>query len=74
MKIPGDKNVSVAEFEKLSKYKNLEIKVENLCCMKTVTIPVVTGALDMIKKGTEKHLVQIPGSSNTDTAHTLLTS
>ena len=64
MKIPGDKNVLVAEFEKLSKYKNLEIEVENLCCMKTVTIPVVIGTLDMIKKGTEKHLVQILESPN----------
>ena len=28
--------------------------------MKTSTIPVVYGAIDMIKKGTEKHLEQIP--------------
>ena len=64
MKIPGDKNVSVAEFEKLSKFKNLEIEVENLCCMKTVTIPVVMGTLDMIKKDTKKHLVQMLESPN----------
>ena len=32
--------------------------------MKTVTIPVVIGALGMIKKGTEKHLEKIPGSPN----------
>ena len=32
--------------------------------MKTVTIPVVIGALGMIKKGTEKHLEKIPGSLN----------
>ena len=30
VKIPADKNVSVAEFEKLSKYKDLEIEVEKL--------------------------------------------
>ena len=48
--------------------------------MKTVTIPVVIGALDMIKKKTEKHLEKIPGSPNlaemqkialTGTAHIL---
>ena len=66
MKIPTDKNVSVAEFEKLSKYKDLEIEVEKLWHMKTVTIPVVIGALGMIKKGTDKHLEKIPGSPNLD--------
>ena len=30
--------------------------------MKTVTHAVVIGTLGMIKKGTEKHLEQIPGS------------
>ena len=66
VKIPTDKNVSVAEFEKLSKYKDLEIEVEKLWHMKTVTIPVVIGALGMIKKGTDKHLEKIPGSPNLD--------
>ena len=61
VKILADKNVSVAEFEKQSKYKNLEIEVEKLWYMKTVTIPVVTGALGMTKKGTEKYLEKIPG-------------
>ena len=60
MKILADKNVSVAEFEKVSKYKDLEIEIEKLWHMKTVTIPVVIGVLDMIKKGTEKHLEKIP--------------
>ena len=64
VKTPADKNASVAEFEKLSKYKDLEIEVERLWHMKTATIPVVIGALGMIRKGTEKHLEQIPGSPN----------
>ena len=55
VKIPVDRNVSVAEFEKVSKYKDLEIEVEKLCHMKTVTIPVVIGALGIIKEGTEKY-------------------
>ena len=32
--------------------------------MKIATIPVVIGTLGMIKKGTEKHLEQMPGSPN----------
>ena len=64
METPTDKNVSVAEAEELSKYKDFEIEVEKLWHMKTVTIPVVIGALGMIKKGTEKHLEKIPGSLN----------
>ena len=60
----SDKNVSVAEFERLSKYKDLEIEVEKQWYTKTVTMPVVIGALDMIKKGNEKHLQKIPGSPN----------
>ena len=64
MKIPADKNISVAEIEKLSKYKDLEIEVEKLWHMKNVTIPVVIGTLGMIKKGTEKHLEQTPGYPN----------
>ena len=54
LKIPADKHVSVAECGNLSKYKDLEMKVEKLWHLKTVTIPVAIGALGMIKKGTEK--------------------
>ena len=56
VKIPADKNVSIAEFEKLSKYKDLEIEVEKLWHMKIVTIPVVIGALGMIKKRVLKNI------------------
>ena len=73
MKIPEDKNVSVAEFEKLSKYKELEIEVEKLWHMKTVTIPAVIGALRMIKKGAEKHpnLAEMQKIALIGTAHIL---
>ena len=64
MKIPADKNVSAAEFEKLSKYKDLEFEIEKLSHMKTVTIPILIGALGMIKKGNEKHPEKIPRSPN----------
>ena len=61
MKIPTVKNVSVTEFEKLSKCKDLEMEVKKLWHVKTVAIPVVIGALSVIKKSIEK-TSRIPGS------------
>ena len=39
--------------EKLSKCKDLEIEIERMWGMKATTIPVVIGALGLIKKGLE---------------------
>ena len=44
MKIPADKNVSLAKLEKMSKCKDLEIEVEKQWHLKTVTISVVIGS------------------------------
>ena len=59
--VPADKNISFKEFQKLSKYKDLEIEVTKMWKLKTKTILVVTGALGMIKKGTQNLIDQIPG-------------
>ena len=61
MSVPTDKNVSANVFEKLSKYKDLEIEIEKMWQLKTTTIPVVVGALGLIKKGTIDYLKKIPG-------------
>ena len=45
MTIPTDRNISVKEFDKLSKYK----------------VPVVVGALGMVKRGVLNYLNSIPG-------------
>ena len=63
MTVPSERNVTIKEVEKLSKYKDLEIEVTRMWGMKTTTIPVVIGALGLIKKGLEKRIDQIPGSS-----------
>jgi len=60
--IPTDKNTSVKVVEKLSKYKDLEIEIERMWGMKTTTVPVVIGALGIIKKGTEDLLKKFPGN------------
>ena len=59
-----DINVSAKEFEKLSKYKDVQIKVERMWQLKTLIIPIVVGALGLVKKGTAKHLEKIPGKQN----------
>ena len=59
--VPSDQNISLKEFQKLSKYKDLEIEVTKMWKLKTKIIPVVIGALGMIKKGTQSFIDQIPG-------------
>jgi len=80
MSIPSDQNIAAKEFEKLSKYKDLEIEVSRMWSLNASTVPVIVGALGMIKKGYQKHLDKIPGESTiqeiqkivlTSTAHTL---
>ena len=48
--VPSNQNISLKEFQKLSKYKDLEIEVTKMWKLKTKIIPVVIGALGMIKK------------------------
>ena len=48
--------------EKIGKYKDLEIKIQKMGHLKEMVIPVVLGALGMIKKKTEDHIKGIPGN------------
>ena len=59
VKVPADNNISLTEFQKLSKYKDLEIEVTKMWKLKTKTFPVATGALGWIKKGTQNFTDQI---------------
>ena len=62
MSIPTEKNTSNKVTEKLSKYKDLEIEIERKWGMKATTIPVVRGALGLVKKGLPKYIQQTPGN------------
>ena len=64
MTIPTDRNISVKEFDKLSKYKDLQIEIDRMWHLKTTIVPVVVGALGMVKKGIQNHLNTIPGEPN----------
>ena len=63
--MPSDNNTSTKVSEKRSKYKDLEIEITRMWQMKTETIPVVIGALGMIKKCSEKLVREILGNINT---------
>ena len=49
-------NRSGKEYNKISKYKNLEMEVEKMWYLKTTTLPDVVKSLGVIKKGTNKHI------------------
>jgi len=57
--VPSESNTSAKFTEKLSKYNDLEIEVNRMWDMKTETIPVVLGALGLIKKGLHKFTSRI---------------
>eukprot|EP00794_Sanderia_malayensis_P000862 gene862-154_t len=54
--VPCDQNIAPKEFDKLSKYKDLEIEIQKMWSPKAITVPVIVGALGMIKKKTQKHV------------------
>ena len=60
--VPSDTNTSLKTFEKISKYKDLEIECERAWKMKTKTIPVIVGALGCINKSMKKYIKEIPGN------------
>ena len=62
MTVPSDRKLSLKEHEQISKYKYLEIEIQNMWHLKAILIPVVVGALGMIKKETEDQIKQIPGN------------
>ena len=56
----------------LSKYKDLETEVTQVWKLKTKAIPVVVGALEMIKKGTQNFIDQIPGKPSLQKMHKIV--
>ena len=53
MSVPIDNNISVKEYNKISKYKYQQIKTEILH-LKTTTVPMIVEALGMTKKRTDE--------------------
>ena len=62
MTVPSDRNLSLKEYEKISKCKDLEIEIQKMWHRKAVEILVVARALGMKKKKTEDDIKRIPGN------------
>ena len=45
-----------------NEYKDLEIEIKKTLKLKSTTVPVVIGALRLVKKGTENYITKIPGN------------
>ena len=60
MSVPSDANLSHKIFEKLSKYKDLEIEVTKMWHLKTAALPVVIVALSIVTKIASDYISQIP--------------
>ena len=45
MTVPSDRNLSIKEYEKISKYKDLEIEIQKMSHLKLTMVPVVIGTL-----------------------------
>ena len=60
--MPSDTNVSLKIFEKLSKYKDLEIEVTKMLHLKTTTLPVVIDSLGIVAKTVPYYVLQISGA------------
>ena len=56
MSVLTDNNISVKDYNEISKYKDLKIKIEKIWHLKTTTLPITIGVLSMIKKSTDKHI------------------
>ena len=64
MSVPTDNNISVNEYNKITKYKDLEIEIEKIWHLKTNIMPVTVWTRSMNNKGTDKHINKIPGNPN----------
>lgn len=62
--IPADDNVSRKEMENISKYNDLEIEITRMWSLKTKKIPIIVGALGIIKKYSDKYITKTPGLIN----------
>ena len=58
--IPDYSNFNTKETEKLSKYKDLEIKVRRMWKVRTKTVPVITGVVGTIREGLDQKLQLLP--------------
>jgi len=59
--ISGDRNVIKKEAGKILKYKDFIIEIQRMWNLKTIVIPVITGATGTISKSLRQYLNSVPG-------------
>ena len=59
--IPGDRNVTKKEAEKILNYADLITEIQRMCSVKAKVIPVITGATGTISKSLRLYLGNIRG-------------
>ena len=64
--IPSDRNTSLKTYEKISKYKDLELELTKSWKTNVKTIPIIIGALGVINKSTPKYVKELPTTINID--------
>ena len=60
--VPSDRKTSTKVIN--SKYKDLEIETTRMWGMRTETVPVIVGAVGLIREGMDQNLGKITGASN----------
>ena len=56
--IPGDQNITIKEQEKIDKYQDLRIELQEIRNVKVVVMPVVIGALGTMLKRIHQYIKQ----------------
>jgi hypothetical protein len=59
--IPGDRNVIKKEAEKILKYKDLLVEIQNMWNVKAELITIITGATGTVSESLGQYLRNIPG-------------
>ena len=61
MSVQSERNMGYKETEQLSKYEDLEVEVAKMWKMKTTIVPVIVGALGLVRKRTKEYVSKFPG-------------
>ena len=61
MSCPADGNIGKKHAEKLAKYSDLRVEISRMWHCRTLVVPVVLGALDIVHAGIARWLDIIPG-------------
>ena len=63
MAVPSGNNISIKEYNKIDKGKDLKMEIEKyMWHLKMTNVRIIMGTLGLIKKETDKHINKITGN------------